>query len=267
MKNDLLTMTFCQAFDPKENFAWGPGIHKTYVLHFVLSGRGYYKTADKTYSLKKGDGFIIFPGEIVHYYPDPSDPWEYTWVNFLGSEVPLLLSMTAFYENPVCRKTSDLTAIYNHFSRDLKHEHIRQRNDGLLRILLAHYIEVHPRQKKTFTIDNLSLAKKFAEANSHRHHFNVSELAQGIGVERSYLYRLFMEGEGVSPSEYLTNLRMEKALQLMQNGITQVKFISYSVGYADSLYFSKLFKKKYGLSPMDYIKQIGKTSVKKNPDS
>ena len=260
MKHDRLTVTYCQVFDPKETFSWGPGMQETYVLHHILSGRGYYKTTTATYSLQKGDSFIITPGEIVHYYPDPTDPWEYTWVNFLGSEVPFLLSMTAFFDNPVCRETSDLSAIFSQFSRDLKHEHIRQRNDGLLRILLAHYIEVYPGKKDAITTDNLSLAKKHAKINCHHHNFNVSELAQSIGVERSYLYRLFMEGEGISPSDYLSSLRMEKALQLMRNGITQIKFISYSVGYTDPLYFSRLFKKKYGVSPKDYIKQLNKPS-------
>lgn len=253
--NKMLTMTFCPIDIPDETYAWGVGIHETYVFHHVISGHGYFETSGKTYYLQKGDSFIIFPGDIVHYYPDPADPWKYTWVNFLGAEVPFLLSMTAFYENPICRETADLTPIYDRFSRDFRYEHVQQRNDGLLRILLAHYIEVHPRKNKTFTIDNLSLAKNYVEINSHRHCFNVSDLAQGIGVERSYLYRLFMEGEGVSPSEYITNVRMEKAVQLMKNGVTQIKFISYSVGYVDPLYFSKLFKKKYGMSPVEYIKQ------------
>jgi len=256
MKNDkMLTMTFCPIDIPDETYAWGVGIHETYVLHHVLSGRGFFETDGKMYSLQKGDSFIIFPGNIVHYYPDPADPWKYTWVNFSGAEVPFLLSMTAFYENPICREDSNLAYIYDHFSRDFRYEHVQQRNDGLLRILLAHYIEAHPRQQKAFTIDNLSLAKNYIETNSHRHRFNVSELAQGIGVERSYLYRLFMDGEGISPSEYITNVRMRKAIQLMKNGVTQVKFISYSVGYTDPLYFSKLFKKKYGMPPVEYMSQ------------
>ena len=255
----MLTMTWCPIDDPNETFSWGVGIQETHVLHHVISGRGYFERGGKKYSLQKGDSFLIIPGDIVHYYPDPEDPWKYTWVNFIGSEIPLLLSMTDFYENPICRESSDLTGIYSQFSRDFKYEYVKQRNNGLLRILLAHYIEVHPRQKKTFTVDNLTLAKNYVEANSHRHQFNVAELSREVGLERSYLYRLFIDGEGISPSEYITNIRLGKAVQLMRNGVTQIKFISYSVGYADPLYFSKLFREKYGMPPSEYIKQFQET--------
>lgn len=264
--NSMLTMTFCQANDPNETYAWGTGIHDTYVLHYVLSGRGYFEVSGKKYSLKKGDSFIIFPGHIVNYYPDANDPWQYTWVNFTGSEVPLLLSMTAFYETPVCSDNTNLSELFSHFSRDFNYEHIHQRNDGLLRILLAHYIKVHPRQKKTFVTDKLSLAKSYVEANSHNHRFNVAELARGIGVERSYLYRLFVDGEGVSPSEYITNIRLKKSQQLMQTGVQQIKYVSYSAGFSDPLYFSKLFKKKYGISPKQYAKSIQEDLSTKNRD-
>ncbi len=261
--NKMLTMIFCSTGSSGGTFAWGTGIHETYVLHYVVSGRGFFEVAGKTYTLQKGDSFIIFPGSAVRYYPDSNDPWEYMWVNFLGSEAPFLLSMTAFYENPICHDTSDLTDIFNCFSRDIKYEHVRQRNDGWLRILLAHYIEINPRQKKSFTTDNLSLAMNYIEINCHHHQFNVSELAQGIGVERSYLYRLFMDKEGISPSEYITNVRMRKASQLIRNGVIQIKLISHSVGYADPLYFSKLFKKKYGISPSKYIRDIQESSATK----
>ncbi len=252
--NRSLSMMLCCTDNPKETFAWGVGIHETYVLHYVLSGRGFLETNGKTYTLQKGDSFIIFPGDVVQYYPDPDDPWRYTWVNFEGSEVPSLLSMTAFYENPVCHGTLDLTEMFNQFSRNMQYEYITQRNDGFLRVLLAHYIEIHPKQAETFAKDKLSFAKDYIYANSHRHQFNVSELAREIGMERSYLYRLFMSREGVSPSEYITDVRMKKALQMMKNGTTQLKFLSYSVGYTDPLYFSKLFKKKYGMSPTEFIK-------------
>lgn len=75
-----------------------------------------------------------------------------------------------------------------------------------------------------------------------------------------------MDGEGVSPSEYITNIRLGKAVQLMRNGVTQIKFISYSVGYVVPLYFSKLFREKYGMPPSEYIKQFHESSAIEKQD-
>jgi len=252
----ILKMTHCPINDPRETYAWGPAIHETFCLHYVLSGCGYYVTKDETYYLTKGESFLVFPNELVHYFPDKQNPWTYTWVNFIGLDAVSLLKMTNFYQKPICQRISDLEEIYNKFLPDIKSEYLKQRNSGLLRELLSHYMEHYPSHSNSMrSSDYISVAKEYIASHFHLHNFNVSLLAADIGLERSYLYRIFIENEGLSPSEYLANLRMEKAVQLIKNGFSNVSVIAYSVGYADPLYFSKVFKKKYGVTPTNYIKQ------------
>lgn len=250
-----LRVTSCTMINLLETYSWGPAIHAEYVLQHVVSGRGYFVTNGKKYEVKAGETFIIIPGQIVHYYPEPLDPWKYIWVNFLGSEVEGLLSLTGFLDFPVAPASHELTEIYNGFCNNVQLNHVQLSNAGLLRILLSRYITLYPARSSKSTVNYLHLAKKHIASNSYRHSFNIAELSQAVGIERSYLYRLFMEGEGISPTEYLINYRLDRALQMMKDGFTQIKLISYSVGYENPLYFSNCFKKKYGMSPKNYIKK------------
>ena len=81
---------------------------------------------------------------------------------------------------------------------------------------------------------------------------SVQSLADSMGLNRSYLHRLFKSATGSSLKEYLLDLRIRKACSLLKSTDLPVAIISHSVGYEDTLYFSRLFKKKKGLSPSQY---------------
>ena len=252
-KNTSLIMTGCNIHHPSEKYAWGPGIHKDYVIHYILKGRGYFETGNKKYYLNTGESFIIYPENTVKYYPDKCDPWEYTWVNFNGTDAEQILSMTGFSEHPVAPACKEARQIFDAFSPGFQQRHILLKNSGLLQILLALYIDIYPARKFDDSADYISHAKQYISANFYRHSFNVTELSYAIGIERSYLYRLFMDKEGMSPVQYIINTRLENAAQMFKNGADQVKLVSYSVGYDNPLYFSNSFKKKYGISPKKMI--------------
>ena len=46
-KNTSLIMTGCNIHQPSKKYAWGPGIHKDYVIHYIIKGRGYFETGNK----------------------------------------------------------------------------------------------------------------------------------------------------------------------------------------------------------------------------
>lgn len=254
--NYSLRMTGCTKYYPGETYAWGPGIHRDFVIHYIVSGRGYYETDGEKYSVKAGESFIILPGKTVHYYPDTAQPWVYNWVNFTGNEAKSLLDMTAFFESPTAPAAPELAALYGAFSDEVHAKHVRLKNAGLLQVLLSEYIRLYPASQSRSVTDYLYFAKQYIAANSYRQNFGVTELAQAVGLERSYLYRLFMEGEGMSPMKYIINTRLENAKQMLSDGAQQIKLVSYSSGYDNPLYFSNCFKKKYGMSPKEYIRRM-----------
>lgn len=251
--NTSLTMTGCNMHLPNETYAWGPGIHRDYVIHYIFKGSGYYETDDRKYHIKTGQSFIIYPGHTVKYYPDINDPWQYTWVNFNGSDAMRILSMTGFYEHPVAPVCKEAKRIFDVFSPMPQEKHTALKNTGLLLMLLALYIDIYPSKTYEDSNDCFKHAEQYISANFYRHSFNVTELSQAVGIERSYLYRMFMERKGISPVQYIINTRLENAAQMFSSGADQVKLVSYSVGYDNPLYFSNCFKKKYGITPKMFI--------------
>lgn len=85
---------------------------------------------------------------------------------------------------------------------------------------------------------------------------NTKSIADKFGFTPAYLSKLFYEYKNVSPMDYMIQLRMEKAMELFQNNSElRIKDIAAHVGYVDSLYFSKVFRKYTGKSPKQYRKQ------------
>ena len=78
-------------------------------------------------------------------------------------------------------------------------------------------------------------------------------IAKNMYLSSAYISKIFKEETGEAPINYLIKLRLEKAKeQLERKDDTSIKLVSTNVGYDDVYYFSKLFKKYYGMSPMNY---------------
>jgi AraC-like DNA-binding protein len=84
-------------------------------------------------------------------------------------------------------------------------------------------------------------------------HLNTQTLSRRFGFVPSYISKLFRQYKGMSPSEYLTHIRIEKARELIRSGIdVNVGDIASAVGFSDPSYFSRLFRKMTGLLPTEY---------------
>lgn len=107
-------------------------------------------------------------------------------------------------------------------------------------------------EKQPQLIDNIEqyLIKNYNESITN------AVLSKEFGFVPSYISRLFRQFKGVSPSEYLTHFRIDKAKQIMkENPHFMVKEIADMVGFNEAYYFSKTFKKETGMWPSDYNKQ------------
>ena len=71
-------------------------------------------------------------------------------------------------------------------------------------------------------------------------------------MDASYLSRVFSQTYGETIIAYLTRIRMKQAMELMKDEEKKLETISFLVGYDDYNYFSRVFRKKVGMSPRDY---------------
>lgn len=137
--------------------------------------------------------------------------------------------------------------------------------------VLGHYGEC-PGELKARVMDLLlsSEGRENADIREHRQnnqitekarkyigdHFDrdlsLEEVAEYAGISPYYLSKLFKEAEGKNFVEYVTELRMEKAKELLKAGEGSIKEICVSVGYGDPNYFSRIFKRYMGQTPTEY---------------
>ena len=84
--------------------------------------------------------------------------------------------------------------------------------------------------------------------------FNVSMLQDVIGIGGKQLYRKTKAITGRTPVEYIREMRMKRAAELLSQGKFSVSEVMYTVGFSNSSYFSKCFSKEYGMTPTEYMK-------------
>ena len=84
---------------------------------------------------------------------------------------------------------------------------------------------------------------------------SVENIAAVCGLNRSYFGKIFKDGIGKSPQEFLLNYRMIKAAELLKLTKLYIKDVGNAVGYPNQLHFSRAFKNIYGISPRDWRNQ------------
>lgn len=94
-------------------------------------------------------------------------------------------------------------------------------------------------------------ALSYIQENYHRK-ISLAAVSDHIGLSSGYLCRIFKEETSVSINAYINSLRMTKAGELLKDKNSYIKEVAISVGFEDQLYFSRLFKRYYGMTPSEY---------------
>lgn len=241
-------------------YPWGPGVRDHYLIHYIISGKGYYEMDHKKYSLNAGDIFIAFPGIPMTYYAHESDPWEYCWAGFNGSDALTILSAAGISRKaPVIYQFCNgakfheaLNSIYE--SRGSGLYNTVQMTGKLYEALAILLEDTQNTKKGTDGNDYVQKAVEYIHGH-YVYPISVEDIADYTGISRSQLYRAFLKQTGKSPKEYLTDFRIQQACRLLKNTSLPITTIAGSVGFENSLYFSKVFHKLHGISPSLYREQ------------
>jgi len=109
----------------------------------------------------------------------------------------------------------------------------------------------------------LKQAIEIVEKHMMNTDFSVEMLVKEMGFSRSTLYFKFKEITGLSSSEFIRNIRLKRAMQLLSQSDLSVKEIMYMTGFNTASYFSKCFKKQFGVRPSEYVRNVSSTDKKK----
>lgn len=250
----------CGSSQCENGHAYGPAVRDHYLIHFVHSGKGIFKTGGKTYELKAGCGFLICPDIITYYKADDADPWHYSWIGFHGIKAESYLKDAGLtLDNPVFKYNED-DFIDNCFYEMASAYYLKRGQDvkrlAYLYLFLNKLTEMNPVGLYYDSPDSrrdayITQALQYIEMNYSRK-ITIGAISQHVGLNRSYFTSIFKSALNMNLQEYLIEFRIRKACELLPNKKLSIGNIARSVGYNDSLLFSKIFKKLKGTTPTEY---------------
>lgn len=264
-------VAFCDKLSP----ALAMHSHAFHEMVYVFSGRGKHITEHGTYDMEPGGLFIVRPGAL-HAYADRSHVKLVNIMfdlNRLPYPTELLRMDPAFraffdfgqelddkflYRNRLVLLDEDRQRMEK-LLYEIRSEYVAQRIGrqacliALLTELFIHIARVCGSKRYTVT-RNLILLERistFLKKNPD-HPLTIPELAKRYGLSQKSLEWLFQDSMQCTPNAYCIKLRLEKAIPLLMDSSYSITEIAYLCGFYDSSYFSKMFRKKFGISPRDF---------------
>ncbi len=227
-----------------QNAHWGCGVRNSTILHYVLSGEGYYNGN----KISAGEGFFIPQNKLHEYHSSKHCPWTYFFVALDGTKAD---SLCEKYLNP------DKNGIFRYSFYEELNIFIKQlfssssisatKAMGMFLILMSMHEEPEPLSKNMYVKE----AKNYIKHNLHRA-ISISEIASSLHISDRYLYNLFIRYEGISPKKYINEQKIKKASRMLSAYNYSVTQAAASVGFNDVLTFSRFFKNQTDMSPSEY---------------
>jgi len=241
---------------PKHSY--GPAVRDHYLIHFVIDGCGKFHIDDKVFEVEKNQGFLICPDDVTYYEADENTPWNYIWIGFNGIKAPQYVSQIGLSKyNPVIN-TEKPEVVAEYMKQIFESTKLNNGREiamlGYLYLFLSTLLEeADVKETKNYKQEYVQKAIEYIEMNYSRS-ITVKNIAEHVGLNRSYFSNLFKGLLNISPEKFLIQYRVNKACELLkQHSNLRIADISRSVGYEDQLAFSKTFKKIKGFSPSEYL--------------
>lgn len=261
-----------------------PHSHDATELIFVISGALQEWIDGSVYEIAAGDVVIVNPKQLHHHIIQPSndpvilffagfnnyhfkgmEPNRFTFPDrkpYLHTEGIVRQDISNLCLRMISERYSNQAGQYF-----MQKTYLMQLLLMLMRQIVqapngnasSYHFETH---HKSYVVSEIRqyLTEHYAEKIS------LDLIAKNMYLSSAYISKIFKEETGEAPINFLIKLRLEQAReQLEANNRKSIKAISTSVGYEDVYYFSKLFKKYYGVSPLNYRATHRNPDVKTSP--
>lgn len=246
-------------------------------LFYCSSGTGNFKINGDVYPITSGTLLIFKYGVSYEYYPDKANPMKLFAINFdytfsyseFSTPIPpvkaenfdkskILAPITSdieLLESPLIVHNAfslenELNAIHTEFER--REIFYETRCSSLLCSVLTQALRLAVKlpQKK----QDSDVAQKIMNILSEKYgeQITLSALGEELGYHPNYLNQVFLLKTGKPIYAYLLELRIMKAIDLLQNSTVPIGEIALKIGFCDIAHFSKIFKQKTGLSPSSF---------------
>jgi len=253
--------------------------HDFHELMIIVQGKATHLLNDREYPLLPGDVYFIRPGDKHGFVVRDPDVLQEVNLVFRLDQLNLdLRDITAipgyqamFVLEPALRKQTDFAArlrlnpeelkkvldIVDEMEYELAKEHpgYRLRSVTLLLELLVFLSRSYTKSEilDTRKIQRMGEAVSYIEHNLSED-MTVAQLAERAHCTTNQLREIFQKAYGVSPLEYLTRARINRAMELLRDADWSITRIAFDCGFNDSNYFTRTFRKHTGTTPSTYRK-------------
>ncbi len=251
MDDDFCVTEFGKSVIENTNKVVGPYARKVYFLHIVFEGVCHFSGFD----VEEKCAFLISRDKCHTFSVGPN--YAHYWIGFTGKKAKQLLEFfnisTENHEQFSVKNWDYVKELLDtSFEKCAKDNSLDQAfaQSTLFSVLLRLVPYNEDTNKKRY-IDDMEIVAQYIKNNYHQK-ISMQYLANAVHISPKYLRQKFHSAYGVSPQQYMIDIRMEAAKKLLLTTNYKIKEISASVGYASQLDFSNIFKKKTGLSPREY---------------
>ena len=228
------------------------------IWQYTVSGMGMLDYEGKQYEVKPGQAMLIhIPHDHCYYLPDHAEKWEFIYLNLQGSELRRICKEAEERFGPVLTFSPDSEAVELAFDilKNGKDYITNPRKASSLgyqfgMLLLEEAISGSKDKREPVFIRNVI---SYAMQNLNKP-IGIDELAKVAGYSRYHFSRVFNQWYGKSPSLFLREIRLKRAVRLLQTEMITVGDISYRCGFNDPSYFCKVFRQEFGVSPETFRK-------------
>jgi AraC-like DNA-binding protein len=247
--------------------SFGPTRREHFLFHYILSGRGKFlfvndKGKEIEYSLRSGQGFLIWPQQQSFYIADEKEPWVYAWISFDGQKArELMVQAGLSYNDPVyiSKNSEEHEKMKSHLMAIVREkDSLPVTIIGHLYLFIGALIDTSASRKQPggWGLRDYYIRECLSFIEQHyQEEIGVEDIAACCCLNRGYLAKIFRAVLNTSPHEFLIRYRINKSCELMKTTDLSINEISEMVGYPNQFNFSRVFKEIAGSSPRDWRKE------------
>ena len=231
--------------------------YKWHQIFFSAEGDGVLKY-DNISTAIEGGTFFFLPAGYPHEYYTENDKWDVRWVTFDGYSANHILSLLNMTKPTVIKphESDTLQMIFDRMFTAQISDKIYC--DFICSGLIYEYIiEFHRHMNDKANKVRSERSKMLLPVLNYidenfSSDFSMTVLAELAGVSPQHLCRIFKDAMNMRPGEYLTQRRLQESRKLLRTSELSVSEVALCSGYSDAAYFSTVFKKSQGMTPMEY---------------
>lgn len=235
------------------------GVNRSHALYFLRSGSGSVYIRNRSYDVKSGDMFFIHPNEPwnIHFKDDVE--WEYYWMAFSEDYAHEISDMLGFTNGCPVRAARLRTRVEWIFDSLLEAKAATPEVyftslSSLMQILASEFSHSGVSDSTSHHRELCENAKQIIDINFKNPDFSVAHVAEMLFLSHGQMSRVFKDVIGISPVAYLADKRLSHAAELCSSGNLSVKELCAASGFSDIGHFMKRFKKKFGMTVVQYKK-------------